>query len=80
MFADNANKQPSKRRASALREEAATKKKHCNDASRHNKLLKNFEFKINTEAIQTFQSNEQMKSVSNQTEHDPTNTCEVSIQ
>ena len=63
-----------------MRDETATKKKLCDDAFIHNELVKNFEFEINTKATHTFQINKQMKSVSTQTELDPTNTCEVSIQ
>ena len=39
IFACNANKQKSKRKASVLREEAATKKKPCNDAFMHNESV-----------------------------------------
>ena len=73
----NANKQPSKRRASVLREEAATKKKLCHGAFMHNELAQNCEFEISTKANQTFHSNKQMASVSTQTELDHTNTCKV---
>ena len=80
IFGYNANKQLSKRRASVLRVEAATKKKLCDDTFMHNKLVQNFEFVINTKATQPFWSNKQMTSASTQMEFDPTNTCEVSIQ
>ena len=54
IFAYNASKQPSKRRASVLRKEAATKKKLCDDAFIHNKLVQNFEFEINIKATPAF--------------------------
>ena len=50
IFAYNANKQQSKRRASVLREEAVTKKKVCDYAFMHNELVQNFEFEIKTKA------------------------------
>ena len=80
IFAYNANKQLSKCRASVLREEAGTKKKLCDDAFMNNELVQNFEFEINTKVTQTFQSNKQMTSISTQTELDPSNACEASIQ
>ena len=39
IFACNTNKQKSKRKASVLREEAATKKKLCNDVFMHNESV-----------------------------------------
>ena len=68
IFAYNANKQPSKPKASTLGEEAATKKKLCDDAFMHNELVRNFEIEINTKATQIFQSKKQMTPVSTQTE------------
>ena len=79
-FAYNANKEPLKLRASVLREEAATKKKLCDDSFMRNKLGQHFEFKINTKATQTFQSKKQMTSVSTQMELDRTNTGKVRIE
>ena len=70
----------SRRNVSVLREEAAPKKKLCGDAFIHNKLVQNFEFKINTKITEKFQSNKQMMSGYTQTEPDPTSTWEVSIQ
>ena len=46
----------------------------------HNKLVQNFEFKINTKETQKFQSSKQMTWVYTQAEPDPTSTCKVSIQ
>ena len=60
IFAYNDNEQPSKFRASILREEAVTKKKLCDNGFKHNEFVQNFEFEINTKATQTFQSNKQM--------------------
>ena len=79
IFAYNANKQPSKPKASTLGEEAATKKKLCDDAFMHNELVRNFEIEINTKATQIFQSKKQMTPVSTQTELNPTSTCKVNI-
>ena len=55
----NADKQPSKRRASVLKE-AATKKKLCDDSFMHKEIVQIFELEITIKATQTFQSNKQM--------------------